>query len=148
MTDYPDEILRGISNNNRDFITEEGYVTQAAFRFDEYNTERCDGFCELSINWVDDEGAVDVLLRQINPKKGVPQFQGGYCRFARKMLRAALNAYFRNGHLSYERSPLSENKYHGNILIKNDVSKPIKTNVQATLAALAGIAVPRSDLDS
>ena len=36
-----------------------------------------------------------------------------------------------------------ENKYHGNILLKHDVSKAIRTNIQATLATLAGSVIRR-----
>lgn len=147
--DYPDEILRGISANNEQFITPEGYPTQAAFKFDEYNPERRDGFCELSINWVDDEGAVDALLSQINTRKNCYQFNG-YCRFSRIFLHS-MKAYLDKGHLAYERNPIEaneskgvvENKYHGNILMKNGLSKQTVTNIQVTLAGLAGAVILR-----
>ena len=104
---YPEEILRGISNNNSQFITEEGYPTQAAFQFDDYDTTtRDDDYCELSINWVDDEGAVEVLLNQVNKRKNCPQFQGGYCRFPRLALLVAMRDYISNKHLAYERRPI------------------------------------------
>ena len=123
---------------------------EAAFKFDEYNTERKDDFCELSINWLDDEGAVEVLLNQINPRKNLPQFQGGYCRFPRAFLHT-MRAYFENGHLTYERRPIeadaengvAANKYHGNILMKKGLSKQTVTNIQVTLAGLAGAVIPR-----
>ena len=152
MTDYPDELLRGISS--KEDVTSEGYASSAAFRFEDYDSERGDDFCEASINWVDDEGAVDVLLRQTKIRKGAvqPQFRAGYCRFARATLHNALDSFFVNGYLSYERKPLEadelnpENKYHGNILLNKDVSKPLKQNIQATLATLAGPVVRRDDL--
>lgn len=150
MTDYPEELLRGIPSDNEQFITTEGYPTQAAFKFDEYDSQRGDGFCELSINWVDDERAVEVLLNQINPRKNTVQFLGGYCRFQRSVLHA-MKAYFDNGHLAYERRPIPadefnvENPYHGNILITKDLSKQARTNIQATLACIAGAVIPRID---
>ena len=148
--DFPDELLRGISNSSEQFITPEGYPTQAVFKFDEYDPERTDGYRELSINWLDDEGAIDVLLSQINIKKNILQFQGGYCRFPRVFLHT-MKAYFDNGHLTYERRPIEacedngfvENKYHGNILMKSGLSKQAITNIQVTLAGLAGAAIPR-----
>lgn len=149
---YPEEILRGISKNDQQFITPEGYPTQAAFQFDAYDaTNREDEYCELSINWVDDEGAVNVLLDQMNTRKNCPQFQGGYCRFPRIILLAAMRDYFSNKHLMYERSPIeadpengvSENQYHGNILMKNGLSKHARTNIQVTLAGIAGAVIPR-----
>ena len=148
MTEYPEELLRGISCNNEQFITPEGYPTQAVFRFDEYNPERKDGFRELSINWVDDEVAVDLLLKQINPRNNQLQFQGGYCKI-RKSSFNSMNVYFDKGHLNYERRPCeanganSENKYHGNILMKDGLSKQAIINIQVTLAGLAGEVIPR-----
>lgn len=150
--EYPEEILRGISNDNQQFITPEGYPTQAAFQFDDYDANsRNDNFCELSINWVDDEGAVDILLDQVNIRKNCPQFQGGYCRFPRIVLNTAMRDYIANGHLSYERKPIEtdqengmiENRYHGNILMKKDLSKQARTNIQVTLAGIAGAVIPR-----
>ena len=38
----------------------------------------CDDYCENSVNWRDDDGAV-MLLGQYNTRKGKPQFEGGYC---------------------------------------------------------------------
>lgn len=150
--EYPEEILRGISSDNQDFITPEGYPTQAAFQFDAYDANsRNDNFCELSINWVDDEGAVATLLDQVNTRKNCPQFQGGYCKFSRIVLEAAMRDYITNEHLSYERRPIeedlengvAENKYHGNILMKNNLSKQARTNIQVTLAGIAGAVIPR-----
>ena len=152
MTDYPDEILRGIPT--KDFVTPEGYASSAAFQFEEYDPDRGDDFCEASINWVHDEGAVDVLLRQKKTRKGdvQPQFRVGYCRFARAALHSFFDPLFAKSLLSYERKPLEadelnpENKYHGNILLNKDVSKPLKQNIQAALATLAGPVVRRDDL--
>ena len=93
-----------------------------------------DFFCELSINWVDDEGAVATLLDQVNTRKNCPQFQGGHCRFPRIVLIAAMRDYITNEHLSSDRRPIevdlengvAENRYHGNILMKNNLSKQAK----------------------
>ena len=147
---YPDELIRGISSDNSEFITPEGYPTQAAFRFDSYDsTERDDDFCELSINWLDDDGAIDTLLNQINPKKGTLQFQGGYCRFSRAIIDGAMRAYINNGHLNYERRPVEAteinpaNPYHGNILMQRGLSKQTITNIQVALASIAGSVIRR-----
>ena len=148
--DFPEELLRGISGKNEQFITPEGYPTQAAFRFDDYDSNRSDDYRELSINWVDDEDAVSTLLAQTNTRTNAPQFQGGYCRLSRIALHA-MKTYFDNGHLAYERRPIEadeikgivENKYHGNVLMKCDLSKQAITNIQVTLAGLAGAVIPR-----
>lgn len=147
--DYPEEFLRGVPNDSEQCITPEGYPMQGVFKFDDYDSERKDGFQELSINWLDDENAVTVLLNQINTRKNVPQFQGGYCRLERAKI-ASLQAYL-DGFLFYERRPIkadekigiSENPYHGNILMKQNISKHLKNNIQATLALLAGAVIRR-----
>lgn len=157
MTDstYPDLFIRGVSKDNAEFITEEGYVTQAAFAFDDYNAEsrNDDGFRELSINWLDDEGAIDILLNQVNLRKGGPQFQGGYCRISRFAL-LSLQDYINNGHLAYERRPITadkekgimENPYHGNLLMHKDISNKSRTNLQIALAVLAGSVIRRQNI--
>lgn len=150
--EYPERILRGIASDNQQFITPEGYPTQAAFQFDDYDADsRDDDFCELSINWEDDEGAVVALLDQVNIRKNCPQFQGGYCCLQRSVLSAAMRDYIDNKHLAYERRPIeadpdngvAENRYHGNILMKNNLSKQARTNIQVTLAGVAGTVIPR-----
>lgn len=149
---FPEELIRGISCSNSQFITPEGYPTQAAFQFSDYDPGlRDDQFCELSINWVDDEGAIEVLLNQINKKKNCPQFQGGYCRLSRLVLQVAMREYIKNKHLSYERNPIEAdpmsgemgNSYHGNILMNNSLSKQAKTNIQVSLAGIAGSVIQR-----
>ena len=154
MTDsnYPDDFIRGVSRDNAEFITEEGYVTQAAFAFDDYDAEsrNDDGFRELSINWLDDDGAIQILLDQVNQRKGGPQFKGGYVRMSRYAL-LSLQDYIKNGHLSYERRPVAadeengivENPYHGNLLMQKDISNKSRTNLQIALAVLAGNVIRR-----
>lgn len=149
MTDinYPDVFIRGA-----EFITEEGYVTQAAFAFDDYDavSRNDDGFRELSINWLDDDGAIQILLNQENQRKGGPQFQGGYVRMSRYAL-LSLQDYINNGHLSYEGRPVAadeengivENPYHGNLLMQKDISNKSRTNLQIALAVLAGNVIRR-----
>ena len=148
--DYPEEFIRGVPKKSDQFITPEGYPTQAVFLFDDYCKERNDGFQELSINWVDDEGAVEVLLNQINTRKGCIQFEGGYCRLSRLGFHS-LSVYFDNGHISYERKPIEgnpergiqANKYHGNLLMKNEISRQAKINIQVALAVMSGIVIKR-----
>ena len=53
MSEYPEEFYRGISSPHD--ITDSGYVTAGAFQFDQYDLKRGDEYCELSVNWNDDE---------------------------------------------------------------------------------------------
>ena len=143
--DYPNEFIRGIPNASENYITKEGYPTKQAFVFEEYDSSlrNGDGWCEMSVNWLDDAGAIDVLMQQVNIRKGGYQFNGGCCVLDRVVFDAAFRTYVNAGNLSYERKPVeatdenAENKYHGNILLKNTSSKMIKTNIECTLATLA-----------
>ena len=59
---YPNELLRGISNDN--CIDEFGYPASNLFTFDNSSQQRTDGYKEESVTWRDDEKAVSILLNQ------------------------------------------------------------------------------------
>lgn len=149
MNDYPDELYRGISSPND--ITAEGYVAAGAFQFDTYDPQRGDEYCELSVNWNDDGESLQVLLNQHKPRKDDKQFKGGYCKINRVVLNNTFKIFMDNESFSYERRPVEaseendyqENKYHGNLLMKNTIDKQVKKNMQHTLAFLAGVAIRR-----
>lgn len=149
MCEYPDEFYRGISSPTD--ITDGGYVTAGAFQFDAYDSQRGDEYCELSVNWNDDDEALQVLLNQHKPKKEDKQFKGGYCKINRSFLNNMFKGYMTDGTFSYERRPVAateendyqENRYHGNLLMKNTLDKQVKKNMQHALALMAGLAVKR-----
>lgn len=149
MTEYPNEFYRGISSPND--ITSEGYVAVGAFQFDSFDPERGDDFCELSINWNDNDGALEMLLNQHKPKKEDKQFKGGYCTINKTYLHNVFKPYMDNGIFSYERRPVEAceendyqaNPFHGNLLMKNSIDKQMKKNMQHTLALIAGQATRR-----
>lgn len=140
----PDKFYRGIST--ADAISTEGYITEAAFSFDKFDRNpRSDDYCELSINWNDDEGALLTLLSQRKPFKDEPQFKIGYCSIQKSMMRELFRPYMADENFAYERRPIqkdeengiAENPYHGNLLLKKDASKALKKNIQCGLATLA-----------
>lgn len=151
--EFPKEFYRGISSPND--ITKEGYIMAAVFKFDKYDeiARNDDGFCELSINWNDDEGALTTLLRQHKPHKEEKQFKGGYCKISKSAMDLIFKPYIDGEQFKYERRPIlgncdadiSPNPYHGNLLMLNELDKNIKKNIQHTLATLAGSYTSRSD---
>lgn len=149
MNEYPEEFYRGISSPND--ITESGYVTAGAFQFDQYDSQRGDEYCELSVNWNDNEESLQVLLDQHKPQREDKQFKGGYCTINRTLLNNMLKGYMDSEEFSYERRPVKaseendyqENLYHGNLLMKNTLDKQVKKNIQHTLAFMAGLAIRR-----
>jgi hypothetical protein len=147
--EFPEAFFRGISSPSD--ITNEGYVAAGAFQFDAFDPQRGDDYCELSINWDDDEGSLKTLLEQHKPKREDKQFKGGYCTINRAYLNGVFKLYMDNGTFSYERRPIDAceendyqtNPYHGNLLMKNSIDKQMKKNMQHTLAFVAGEATRR-----
>lgn len=133
MTDYvfPKEFLRGISNI--DFI-ENGHVLPSAFQFDD--TGREDGYCEASINWLDDDGAIRIALCQ-RKDNGKIQFPGGVVRIDLAHAKMILHNFAQAG-FSYERAPLEINRYHGNLLLSKSLRRNTKLMLMNGLALAAG----------
>lgn len=127
---YPEFFCRGIINNNGNqfyytsldgnTISERPILRDTIFdKFTKPDPPRSDNFHELSINWVDDDGALDLLM---NYKKGTEiHYKGGACKTALSTFTEWTKKYAAAMHLKYERQPLEENKYHGNILRSPDL---------------------------
>lgn len=128
---FPDYFIRGISS--KDFIAD-GQVLHTAFHFETF--ERDDNKQEASINWLDDDGAIDVALSQ-RKENGKIQFQAGVAKVNVELVKLILTN-LQNNPLSYERAPIEGNTYHGNLLIDIDIPKHTKNMVLYGLALAAG----------
>lgn len=128
---YPKEFLRGISS--KDFL-DNGHVLYTAFQFDD--TGRQDGNREASINWLDDDGAISLALDQ-RKDNGKYQFPGGVARIDLEFAKMILHNFSQEG-FSYERAPLDNNIYHGNLLLSNSLSKQTRQMLMNGLALAAG----------
>ena len=128
---YPKEFLRGIAN--KDFI-DNGHVLFSAFQFDD--TGRVDENREASINWLDDDGAISLALNQ-RKENGKLQFIGGVARINLDYAKLILHNFSQEG-FTYERAPLENNKYHGNLLLDNSLSKQTRQMIMTGLALAAG----------
>jgi len=140
MMDYPEKFIRGISSP--DYVDEGGRVSAALFQF--LDMKRTDGFYESSINWYDDTDALKYIMEQRKEKdETVFQFKYGAAIIDRSEAdRIIANPSYRTI-FAYERSPIEGNKYHGNLLRKDDViKKGIQTVIAASLAMNAKI-IPR-----
>lgn len=131
-TEFPDYFLRGLSNKN--YISN-GMVVQDAFQFVDFNRE--DNKRELSINWLDDEEALTNILSQ-RKDSGKLQFPAGVAKLEMSTVMMVLANLKNAGYFSYERSPLPNNIYHGNLLLDNSVEKPIRLLAMNGLALAAG----------
>lgn len=138
---FPDNCIRGIPNAS--FIVEDGSVGSHLFHFkDEHH--RDDGWIEQSINWEDDEKAIEFTLNQ-KKEDGDVQFQAGVVIIPREEIDRLNRRPTVNGVLSYERQPLENNPYHGNILLSENVPKHTMKKLAAGLAlAVSRIILPES----
>lgn len=138
---YPNEFWRGISS--KDFILE-GRVLPDAFQFDDCG--RTDGFKELSINWNDDDNALDVLLSQ-RKSNGKLQFSAGVTQLKLSDVKQNLLAYILRNEFAYERRKIEGNDYHGNLLISEKLPKKLRSLVSNSLALIAdtNIIPPKED---
>lgn len=131
----PENFLRGF--NIRECFTNEKNVAPAAFQFGNHTDERNDNFHEASVNWEDDAGAVTTLLEQKKGGTEEKMFKFGYARLPLKLVKVTLNSLIEKEYLDFERKPLENNPYHGNILIEGNIKKPEKGMIQNILAAIA-----------
>ena len=132
--DYPENIIKGIPNNS--FLIEGRTVASHLFHF---NQLRDDGGVEQSINWEDDESVVDLTLNQ-RKGDGELQFKEGVAILPRSEIDRLSSLPTIRGLLSYERSSLDDNPYHGNLLLQANVPDRTMKQIAASLAlAISGI---------
>ena len=149
--EYPETFLRGVPND-KDFVYGV-YPQTSLFRFETNPDREDDGYDELSINWEDDEKAVDLILcQQKKDKEGKPciQFDYGYSRMRLSHVATMVSAHIKDGVFAYERRPVGaselnpENPYHGNLLFNRE-KKELKKLIQNALATLASVELVRRD---
>ena len=136
---YPDECIKGISNTNCFLMLGGSYVGSTNLFSFPQNRCRHDGWIEESINWNDDEYVVNRTLNQTK-QNGELQFKIGIAIVPRAELDRVKKRY--TGLLNYERDPIQEdfdsgteaNPYHGNVLLKGDITPSLKGQIRALLA--------------
>jgi len=127
---YPTNCIRGIANDS--FLDEDGSPAPHLFYFQDGHL-RGDGWDEQSINWEDDDSVIEFSLNQ-RREDGAVQFRAGVTIIPRNELDRLNNRPTIQGMLSYERQPLDNNPYHGNILLQANVSKITQKKIAAGLA--------------
>jgi len=128
---YPVDYIKGIPNN--DFLIKEDWSIGSNLFFFKMEDARLDGWVEQSINWKDDDTVVDFTLNQTK-NDGTPQFKAGIAIFPRDELDKLNRQPTIKGLLSYEREPLENNTFHGNILLKAGVPKLTMKKIAAGIA--------------
>ena len=131
MTDnYPDSFYRGISKR----CMQDGFLLPESFQID---GGRDDGFGEISITWNDETAAFDVIASQKNDRTGCFQFDAGISRIEIKVFEEQMKPQIMVKNVDYERRPTEGNKYHGNILVKDSLSRGLKNMLRAQFALMA-----------
>lgn len=127
---YPDNCIRGIPNKS--FLIEDGSIGSHLFHF-KPEDGREDGWIEQSINWEDDDLAIEFTLNQTK-ENGERQFKAGVAKIPRDEIDRLSRLPTVNGILSYERRAVENNQYHGNLLLKTNVPKPTMRKIAAGIA--------------
>lgn len=130
---FPEKYIRGIFNKGD--LKEDGSIGAHIFYFIS-RPLRDDGYQELSINWNDDDEAIDFTLNQ-KKENGELQFKAGIAILPREHIDYMNTLSTINELLSYERRSMEKNPYHGNLLLSDDVSKPRMKLIAATIALSA-----------
>lgn len=136
---YPDSCLRGIPND--DFLNEDGTVGAHLFYFKK-RFERDDGWIEQSINWQDDDTVADLMFNQ-RKDDGTFQFTAGVAVLPRQEIDRLNTQPMVRGLLAYERQPIENNPYHGNLLLEAATIKPTMKLIAAGLALAVSKIIPR-----
>ena len=141
MTFYPDTFLRGVPND--DFIDRNtGKAKTNVFQF-KANDERNDGFLELSINWEDDDHAI-IEIHSRKKENGNLQFKNGAVRILLSDLNLLNDFPQVAGAISYERRRLSNNPYHGNLLISENIPKHRIKAISSAIILIASDPIDRN----
>ena len=129
MCVYPEEIIRGVKSLTH---VSGDNIKADAFQFPN-NTCRADGCIEESINWNDDDDAIEFTVYQ-KRIDGEYRFKGGAAILSRKKVDDIMKLPIGRGYLKYERDKLPDNPYHGNLLVVKDMEKWRRTIIIASLA--------------
>lgn len=131
MMEYPETCIRGIPN---DSYLEDGLPSNRLFSEFKVNPDRDDDFMEISINWNDNEEALQKIFEQKKKDSDDLQFKAGGAIIDRKGLDKLKSNIQIKGLWNYERRELPENKFHGNLLMKPGISSSKKNMIVSAMA--------------
>lgn len=127
---FPEMFIHGIVSeaNIEDNVPTVEYLSRFKDNPDRENFD----FKELSINWYDCDRALEKILNQRN-SDGEYQFQyGAILLLTTELEKLAKKPQVRN-YLRYERYPLPDNEFHGNLLLLKSAQKHHKFMVVSGL---------------
>ena len=125
---FPENFIRGIPNST--YLNDGGSVGSLLFYF---QGPAVNGNRENSINWEDDNSVIEFTLAQTKDD-GTLHFKAGAVVIPTEEIERLSKRPTISSLLSYERKPLSDNPYHGNLLLSDTTSK---ANMKLIAAGLA-----------
>ena len=137
--EHPDHCIRGILNST--LLLEDDLLSLGAFDF--IKVDGKDNWKEASINWMDDEYAIDFTLKQTKDS-GELKFKAGIAILPRSELDRIKRNYKFMGNFDYERKAEDGNDYHGNLLLNEKISN-YKRDVIRNLLVFAAKVIKRED---
>lgn len=118
--EYPESFLRGIVQKEHisDFIIKSSFFSSGFSK-----NPREDGYFDMSINWYDCKESLDLAMnqRKENTEEKAITYKHGIAEFDTKIINDIVKRY--KNLLSYERAPLDNNIYHGNLLLSDKLDK-------------------------
>ncbi len=146
MADFPAFCLRGL--RTKDYVVQDALgitlgISGMAFEPD-VNTEalRADGKIETSINWEDDDYALDFTLRDSrNATFGVARLQKSKIDEANFLPNPPTIPPGQR--VFYERAPEDKNDYHGNIIYFAKIHKTFRRLISGVLASNSELIPPK-----
>jgi len=132
--EYPGQCIRGIPNEDclyEDSLLEGNPIARLTLY--PFPKEHCkdNGWIPESINWMFDVKAIDFTLEQKN-EDGELQFKVGVAILSLIELRRIKRKH--RSFFSYDKDPIENNPYHGNLLLKADIKKERKRMICDVLA--------------
>lgn len=125
--DYPETLLKGIPKQD---LIEGQRVVWTAFIPPSGNA--VNGWKESSINWEDDDGAIEQLRSQ--RKNGRFQFEPGIVRLFRSEVDAIIKDFNAHEKFRYERNKIDGNDYHGNLLFSENIRSELRITICGALS--------------
>jgi hypothetical protein len=145
MIEYSDNLLRGLS---ADDWVKDGIVTASAFQIKFEPTFMRNDCAANSISWEDDTSVVELMMQQKKKENGEQndklQYKVGLARIPRKEVDHIMRLPTIKDILSYEREPLPDNKYHGNLLVRPESSLAQRKLLPGVIACLVSEIIPRT----
>lgn len=131
--DCPQTFLRGI--NAEVDLSQYGGVYSTFFKTGFSRIPREDGFHDLSINWFDCSDSLEQIMKQKKENTGDVSYRYGIAEFDKELLIKVIIPMF-EGKVVYERDPLPNNEYHGNLMYSSELLKHERNHLYGVLPVM------------